>query len=182
MTNNDKFDYIYKTYRVILRKKCLNLTKQNISDADDLLQDVFISIFRSIDKIDIDNRYLKTFLIRCTINRFLINKNLVVNRLEGLKTSIDNPISMSNGKYEAEFVLPDKDDLFQYTDLMEEIEYILINYVNIDHAQMWRYRYIDDLEFVDIHKKYKSMTPHKQTIQNWVYNVNNLIKEKIQNK
>lgn len=70
MSNDEKFTYIYKTYKTYLYKVCLKYTN-NSMDAEDYMQEAFMKINNVIDKIDIDK--CKTYITTITINNAIDN-------------------------------------------------------------------------------------------------------------
>ena len=77
MNNNDaNFQMIYNQYCVLVYNVALQYS-QNIEDAEEITQDVFIQVHSAIDKFD-QRSSLKTWIYRITINKsldFIKHKN-----------------------------------------------------------------------------------------------------------
>jgi len=70
------FENIYNQYHVLVYNVALNYL-QNIEDAEEITQDVFVQLHQSIDKFQ-NNSTLKTWIYRITINKcldFIKHKN-----------------------------------------------------------------------------------------------------------
>jgi RNA polymerase sigma factor (sigma-70 family) len=67
---------LYHTYKVLVYNVALNYL-QNVEDAEEITQDVFVKVYQSIDKFK-DQSTLKTWIYRITINQsldFIKHKN-----------------------------------------------------------------------------------------------------------
>ena len=77
MKNNlSDFQNIYNQHRVLVYNVALNYL-QNIEDAEEITQDVFIQVHQSMDRFE-QNSTLKTWIYRITINKcldFIKHKN-----------------------------------------------------------------------------------------------------------
>jgi RNA polymerase sigma factor (sigma-70 family) len=74
--NKSDFTTIYKDYNVLVYNVALNYL-QNIEDAEEITQDVFVQLYTSIHKFK-ENSTLKTWIYRITINKcldFIKHKN-----------------------------------------------------------------------------------------------------------
>ena len=70
------FETLYNQYTVLVYNVALNYL-QNIEDAEEITQDVFVQIYNSIHKFE-ENSTLKTWIYRITINKcldFIKHKN-----------------------------------------------------------------------------------------------------------
>jgi len=76
ISNSDNFPNIYNQYKVLVYNVALNYL-QNIEDAEEITQDVFVQVHQSLDKFK-NNATLKTWIYRITINKsldFIKHKN-----------------------------------------------------------------------------------------------------------
>lgn len=69
MPHTNNFNNIYNQYKVLVFNVALNYL-QNIEDAEEITQDVFIQVYESLDKFK-NNSSLKTWIYRITINKSL---------------------------------------------------------------------------------------------------------------
>lgn len=69
MSDTNNFSTIYNQYKVLVYNVALNYV-QNIEDAEEITQDVFIQVHESLDKFK-NNSSIKTWLYRITINKSL---------------------------------------------------------------------------------------------------------------
>lgn len=70
------FENMYNQYKILVYNVALNYL-QNIEDAEEITQDVFVQLYQSIDKFQ-NNSTLKTWIYRITINKcldFIKHKN-----------------------------------------------------------------------------------------------------------
>lgn len=84
---NTEFEDIYRAYKNLIYNLALKYL-QNIEDAEEVTQDVFVKIFHSIDQFKADSE-LKTWIYRITINKsldFIKSKN--AQKRKGFLTSI----------------------------------------------------------------------------------------------
>jgi RNA polymerase sigma-70 factor, ECF subfamily len=65
------FERIYKTYYRVVYSRCLRMTR-NVSEAEDLTQDVFIQIFRKLKTFRGESAF-STWLHRLTVNAVLMH-------------------------------------------------------------------------------------------------------------
>lgn len=63
------FKQLVESYQKLVVNTCLGLV-HNLEDAEDIAQDVFIEVFRSVDKFRADSK-LSTWLYRIAVNRSL---------------------------------------------------------------------------------------------------------------
>jgi RNA polymerase sigma-70 factor (family 1) len=63
------FEHIYHQYKVLVYNVALNYL-QNVEDAEEITQDVFVQVFHSMEKFN-NNSSLKTWIYRITINKCL---------------------------------------------------------------------------------------------------------------
>ena len=78
MQNKNNFNTIYNQYKTLVYNVALNYL-QNIEDAEEITQDVFLQLYQSLDKFK-NNSSLKTWIYRITINKsldFIKHKNSV---------------------------------------------------------------------------------------------------------
>lgn len=69
INNSNNFKSIYTEYHVLVYNVALNYL-QNIEDAEEITQDVFIQLHHSLDKFN-EKSTLKTWIYRITINKCL---------------------------------------------------------------------------------------------------------------
>lgn len=69
MFNSENFSSIYSQYKVLVYNIALNYL-QNIEDAEEITQDVFIQVYQSLDTFK-SNSLFKTWVYRITINKSL---------------------------------------------------------------------------------------------------------------
>jgi RNA polymerase sigma factor (sigma-70 family) len=69
MTESKNFDSIYNQYKVLVYNVALNYL-QNVEDAEEITQDVFIQVYDSLHTFK-NNSSLKTWIYRITINKSL---------------------------------------------------------------------------------------------------------------
>ena len=69
ISNSDNFQSIYNQYKVVVYNVALNYV-QNIEDAEEITQDVFVKVFQSIETFK-SNSSIKTWIYRITINQSL---------------------------------------------------------------------------------------------------------------
>lgn len=67
--NATLFQNIYNQYNVLVYNVALHYI-QNVEDAEEITQDVFISVYQNLDKFNSDSS-LKTWIYRITINKSL---------------------------------------------------------------------------------------------------------------
>lgn len=67
--NQEEFHTIYEQYKAMVYTVALHYS-QNIEDAEEITQDVFVQVYQSFDKYK-NNASLKTWLYRITINKSL---------------------------------------------------------------------------------------------------------------
>lgn len=65
----NNFEEIYNQYKLLVYTIALNYV-QNISDAEEITQDVFVKVHQSVDKFK-SNSSLKTWIYRITVNQSL---------------------------------------------------------------------------------------------------------------
>lgn len=76
ISSSDNFQSIYNQYKVLVYNVALNYL-QNVEDAEEITQDVFVQVHQSLDKFK-NNATLKTWIYRITINKsldFIKHKN-----------------------------------------------------------------------------------------------------------
>ena len=74
--NATDFENLYKQYKILVYNVALNYL-QNVEDAEEITQDVFVQLHQSIGKFQ-NNSTLKTWIYRITINKcldFIKHKN-----------------------------------------------------------------------------------------------------------
>ena len=98
--NREAFRLIYEKYADSLLSLAANLLNEK-ADAEDVIQDVFISLVQSIDKFHLRGS-LKGYLTTCVVNRSrdYIRKNrrresLSVNKEEQATSVVKNPIQLA---------------------------------------------------------------------------------------
>ncbi|WP_395062848.1 RNA polymerase sigma factor [Flavobacterium sp.] len=69
ISNSDNFQSIYNQYKVLVYNVALNYL-QNVEDAEEITQDVFVQVHNSIDSFN-QKSSLKTWIYRITINKSL---------------------------------------------------------------------------------------------------------------
>lgn len=69
MINQDEFENLYHQYKILVYNVALNYL-QNIEDAEEVTQDVFVQVHQSLEKFS-KNSSLKTWIYRITINKSL---------------------------------------------------------------------------------------------------------------
>ena len=67
--NEQAFKQLVENYQKLVVTTCFGLV-HNMNDAEDIAQDVFIEVFRSVDKFRADSK-LSTWLYRIAVNRSL---------------------------------------------------------------------------------------------------------------
>lgn len=67
--SNIHFQLLYNQYKVLVYNVALHYT-QNIEDAEEIAQDVFVQVHQSMDKFK-NNSSIKTWIYRITINKSL---------------------------------------------------------------------------------------------------------------
>ena len=77
MSNEEKFNYVYKKYSKYILNVCYKYTK-NRDDAEDYMHDAFIKINKVIESIDIDK--CKTFITTIAINNTIDNLRKLKNK------------------------------------------------------------------------------------------------------
>lgn len=94
--NSEIFNQIYKEYSLLVYNLALNYV-QNIEDAEEITQDVFVKIHHSWSKFNQDST-LKTWIYRITINESLnfINHKNTKKRLYIFGKKSTNEIEYSN--------------------------------------------------------------------------------------
>jgi RNA polymerase sigma-70 factor (ECF subfamily) len=97
--NRDAFRLIYRKYADGLLSLAVNLLNDK-ADAEDVVQDVFISFVQSIEKFHLRGS-LKSYLTTCVANRSrdYIRKrrrqqNLKINQAERARAEVKNPIQL----------------------------------------------------------------------------------------
>ena len=76
-SNQSDFIAIYNQYKVLVYNVALHYL-QNVEDAEEITQDVFVQVHNSLDSFK-ENSSLKTWIYRITINKsldFIKHKNL----------------------------------------------------------------------------------------------------------
>src|ERR1041385_5555157 len=71
---------LYERYNQMVYGLCLRMTG-DMSEAEDLTQDVFIQLFKKIGSFRGESRF-STWLYRLTINQVLIHYRITIRRLE----------------------------------------------------------------------------------------------------
>jgi RNA polymerase sigma factor (sigma-70 family) len=69
LNNSNVFEKIYTEYKVLVYNVALNYL-QNTEDAEEIMQDVFVLVYQSLDKFN-HKSSLKTWIYRITINKCL---------------------------------------------------------------------------------------------------------------
>jgi RNA polymerase sigma-70 factor (ECF subfamily) len=69
MTNQNHFEKLYHEYRVLVFNVALNYL-QNLEDAEEVTQDVFVKVYHSLENFNQKASY-KTWIYRITINQCL---------------------------------------------------------------------------------------------------------------
>ena len=69
LKNSQKFNSLYNDYRVLVYNVALNYV-QNVEDAEEITQDVFVKVYDAIDGFKEDSS-IKTWIYRITINQSL---------------------------------------------------------------------------------------------------------------
>ena len=103
MSNDEKFNYLYKTYKSYLYKLCYKYTK-NSMDAEDYMHEAFIKINNVIENIDINK--CKTYITTITINNAIDNlrkKKCLDNKTSSLEDMTYDCSQESYGYESADF-------------------------------------------------------------------------------
>ena len=140
MSNDEKFDLVYKTYGSYLKKICLNYTK-NLEDAEDCFQDAMVKIYNNIDNVDINS--CKTFLSTITKNNTI--DFLRRNKKHNLDTDIDT----------CDYCSVDycrNDDKYQYKNLKEFL-YLNRDTIGITYYKIFTMYVFENYKHKDIAKE-----------------------------
>lgn len=93
--DTEAFDKIYRRYHRRVYCLCLRMTR-NVSQAEDLAQDVFIQIFRKIDTFRGESSF-STWLHRLTVNQVLMHFRKPVVKTEQTTEDGTTPVRIARG-------------------------------------------------------------------------------------
>jgi len=101
---------IFDLHRGRVYSTCLLMTK-NVSDAEDLMQDAFIQIFRGIRSFRGDSAF-STWIYRVVVNTLLMTRRKRHLR----EVSIDEPTSVDSSPLQREFGGDDRESMGRWTE------------------------------------------------------------------
>lgn len=130
----NKFKEILLPIRDKLFRLALSITK-NKEDAEDVVQDVFLHVWKKIDWKEIEN--LEAYCFRATRNRALDKMSLKENQLESLPDNLDFPI---------------QENIEQIVEAQEQIDLIEKWLARLSEKQqtIFRLREIEELSYKEI--------------------------------
>jgi len=90
------FERLYRTYYRRVYSRCLRMTK-NVSESEDLTQDVFIHLFRTLKSFRGESSFT-TWLHRLTVNAVLMHFRKQSRRPEGMAVDIESSNNVASFK------------------------------------------------------------------------------------
>lgn len=93
------FEEIYKAYQRRVYSNCLRMTR-NVSEAEDLTQDVFVQLFRKLKTFRGESSF-STWLHRMTVNAVLMHFRKSVVKVEQTTYDVDDQDELLSGRLTA---------------------------------------------------------------------------------
>ncbi|WP_196889068.1 RNA polymerase sigma factor [Aureivirga sp. CE67] len=119
---NTLFEDIHKQYSPMVLQMCLGFVKGDRDIANDLSQEIFISIWSNLEKFKGESSY-KTWIYRITVNTCLQYVKKDKKEKEMLSSSVENqPALVDSGKEEAQ----DNSRLYRAIGQLKEIDRLII--------------------------------------------------------
>lgn len=102
MTNEKKFEFLHKKFDSLTRMICKKYSKGDEFEWEDNYQKVWMNIWRFIDKVDLNSKYLKTYISRIGMNETFGENKRVRNRIifDENNTSIDSFFIIDDDNFE----------------------------------------------------------------------------------
>jgi RNA polymerase sigma factor (sigma-70 family) len=136
---------VYYKYKGLLLKIACGLIRDRTL-AEDVVQDVFVSLAESVDRLRIDGS-LKGYLIRCVVNRTRnLNEAAILRRTQDLEE--DGPIVCNRSRPEAWAILGD--ELVHLHQALEQLPVEQREAVTLHLRAGLSFRQIADLQEVSI--------------------------------
>ncbi len=148
LENSDNFRYIVERYEEKIGRYIRRISMVSNEDVEDLLQEIFISIYRNLNDFDSDLKF-SSWIYR-------IARNKVISRWRKDKNT--PKVLRSEESLEIFNIIEDKDDFFaklvQHDDGKEV--YKILNMLKLEYKEVLVLKFLEDksyLEIADILKK-----------------------------
>lgn len=162
-------EYVINKYSKLIYKICLDILK-NFSDAEDATQEVYINIYKNIDKYsEQDETKFKNIICKIAMN-----KCIDILRSKATKTKkliVDNEVLLEN--YEID------NDILEEIHLKDRALYIkkIINDMNDPYKKVLNEYYINEMSIEEIAFKYNMK---KETIKMQLFRGRKKLQEKLE--
>ena len=144
MTKEQKFDFLHKKFDSLTRMICKKYSKGDEFEWEDNYQKVWMNIWRFIDNVDLNSKFLKTYISRIGMNETFGENKRGRNRIifDENNTSIDSFFIIDddnfelNTNYETQLGLTMIDE--ETIDMEKKIELYLMSKSEIE-KQIYKY-------------------------------------------
>jgi len=140
--DQEYFAYLINRYQSRLLGYIKRLTNVNHEDAEDLLQEIFIKVYKNLNSFNLDQKF-STWLYRITHNEVISNHRRLQSKSRDLEIKVDEEIFNNQSS---------PLDLNKEIDasLNQERIYWLVNQLEKKYKEVLILRYFEDRDYQDI--------------------------------